>query len=56
MELKSRKLIVATVLFISATTFVVTGNAGFTDWAEFMKWCFAIYAAGNIGEHYTNKE
>ena len=27
----------------------------FAGWAEFVKWIFGIYAAGNVGEHVSKK-
>ena len=55
MELKSRKLVCAFVCFLAATTFVILGKADFTGWADFVKWIFGIYAAGNVGEHVSTK-
>jgi len=54
-DVQSRKLLVAIVLFITSFTFVVLGKSDFTQWAEFIKWVFGIYAAGNVGEHYTKR-
>ena len=51
MNLGSKKLICAFVCFVAATIFVLAGKADFTGWAEFVKWIFGIYAAGNVGEH-----
>lgn len=51
MNLASKKLICAGICFIAATIFVLAGKADFTGWAEFVKWIFGIYAAGNVGEH-----
>ena len=56
MKLKSRKLLAATVCFVSATIFVILGRAEFQGWAEFIKYVLGIYVVGNVGEHYTNKE
>ena len=55
MNLKSRKLIAATVLFTTSVVFVGLGKADFVSWAEFIKWVMMIYVGGNVGEHYTNK-
>lgn len=55
MNLKSRKLIILTVLFVTSVLFVVLERADFTQWADFMKWAFAVYAASNVGEHYTRR-
>jgi len=52
----SRKLITASILFVVSTIFVIVDKAIFTDWTEFMKWVFAIYAAGNVGEHFANNK
>tara|TARA_Y100000310_G_scaffold101763_1_gene99879 strand:+ start:1794 stop:1970 length:177 start_codon:yes stop_codon:yes gene_type:complete len=56
MDLKSRKLICASVCFVAASTFVALGKADFAGWAEFVKWVFGIYAAGNVGEHVAVKK
>ncbi len=50
----SRKLLCAGVCFLAATAFVLAGKAEFTAWADFVKWVFGIYAAGNVGEHGAN--
>jgi len=54
MNLASKKLICAGVCFIAASVFVVLGKAEFQGWADFTKWIFGIYAAGNVGEHVSN--
>jgi len=54
MNLTSRKLVCAFVCFLAATVFVILGKADFQGWAEFTKWIFGIYAAGNVGEHVSN--
>ena len=51
MNLASKKLLCAFVCFVAATLFVVLGKADFYGWAEFTKWIFGIYGAGNVGEH-----
>ena len=51
MNLKSKKLLCAGICFLAATIFVLAGKADFYGWAEFVKWIFGIYAAGNVGEH-----
>ena len=56
MNLKSRKLLCAIVLFLSATGALFMGQTDFVGWAEFMKWVFGIYAAGNVGEHVTSNK
>ena len=55
MNLGSKKLICAGVCFLAATIFVGIGKADFAGWAEFVKWIFGIYAAGNVGEHVAKK-
>ena len=40
---------------VAATVFVLAGKADFYGWAEFVKWIFGIYAAGNVGEHVSKK-
>ena len=55
MNLGSKKLLCAGICFIAATVFVLAGKADFYGWAEFTKWIFGIYAAGNVGEHAANK-
>ena len=54
-QLQSKKLMFATVLFVASIVFVATKQADFVQWAEFVKWVFGIYAAGNVGEHVSNK-
>ena len=51
MDLGSKKLLCAGLCFFAATIFVILGKADFQGWAEFTKWIFGIYAAGNVGEH-----
>ena len=55
MNLGSKKLICAFVCFVAASVFVGLGKADFYGWAEFVKWIFGIYAAGNVGEHVASK-
>jgi len=55
MNLGSKKLICAFGCFTAATIFVLAGKADFAGWAEFTKWIFGIYAAGNVGEHVSKK-
>ena len=54
MNLASKKLICAGVCFLAASTFVILGKADFQGWADFVKWVFGIYAAGNVGEHVSS--
>tara|TARA_R110002167_G_scaffold171307_1_gene369309 strand:- start:21 stop:221 length:201 start_codon:yes stop_codon:yes gene_type:complete len=54
-QLQSKKLAFAVLLFVSSVIFVATGQADFGQWSEFVKWVFGIYAAGNVGEHVSNK-
>jgi len=56
MRFKSRKLISAAIIFVTATTFFYWDKATFSEWSDFIKWVFGIYAVGNVGEHYTRKE
>lgn len=51
----SRKLWTALLLMFVATimTFVME-NVVFNDWADMIKWLFAIYAGANVGEHASN--
>ena len=51
MNISNRKLVCAGVCFIAASVFVGLGKADFAGWADFVKWVFGIYAAGNVGEH-----
>ena len=50
MNLKSRKLLCAGICYVSATAALLYGMAEFKDWADFVKWIFGLYAAGNVGE------
>tara|TARA_R100000030_G_scaffold70585_2_gene54205 strand:+ start:354 stop:515 length:162 start_codon:yes stop_codon:yes gene_type:complete len=45
----------AMILFLASIVFVATNQADFSQWSEFVKWVFGIYAAGNVGEHVSNK-
>jgi hypothetical protein len=56
MNLKSRKLLCAGICFISASGALIAGLADFQGWADFIKWVFGIYAAGNVGEHVAVKK
>ncbi len=51
MNLNSKKLMCAGICFLAASIFVAIGKADFAGWADFVKWVFGIYAAGNVGEH-----
>ena len=53
---KSRKLLCAIALFITATVFVFISQTDFQGWSDFVKWVFGIYAAGNVGEHVANNK
>ena len=55
MNLKSRKLLCATICFLCASSALLYGMAEFTDWADYTKWVFGLYAAGNVGEHVAKK-
>ena len=55
MNLKIKKLLCAGICFLAATVFVLACKADFAGWAEFTKWIFGIYAAGNVGEHVSKK-
>ena len=54
MNISNRKLVCAGVCFIAASVFVGLGRADFAGWADFVKWVFGIYAAGNVGEHVSS--
>ncbi|MDA1237319.1 MAG: hypothetical protein O3A15_00035 [Proteobacteria bacterium] len=56
MNLKSRKLLCATICFACASAALLYGMAEFKDWADFVKWIFGLYAAGNVGEHVAKKK
>lgn len=55
MNIKSRKLICAAICFVAATAALLLGSASFTEWGDFVKWIFGLYAAGNVGEHVAKK-
>ena len=55
MNLKSRKLLCACVCFVSASGALLYGACAFVEWADFTKWIFGLYAAGNVGEHVAKK-
>lgn len=55
MNIKSRKLIFAGICFVSATAALLYGAATFSEWGDFVKWVFGLYAAGNVGEHVAKK-
>jgi len=50
-RLTSRKLHVAVIGFIAATLFFYFGMLSGALWVELVRWLFALYAAGNVGEH-----
>lgn len=56
MNLKSRKLLCATICFVVATSLLALDHATFTEWGDFVKWIFGLYAAGNVGEHIAEKK
>ena len=45
----------AAICFIAATAAMLGGIADFNGWADFTKWIFGLYAAGNGGEHVAKK-
>lgn len=53
MNLRSRKLIFAAIVFALATTALFLGKADFAGWSELAMWIFGIYSFGNVGEHLT---
>ena len=55
MNLKSRKLLCASICFVCASSALLYGMAEFGDWADYTKWIFGLYAAGNVGEHVAKK-
>ena len=55
MNLRSRKLLCAAICFTAATAAMLGGIADFNGWADFTKWIFGLYAAGNVGEHVAKK-
>jgi len=56
MNLKSRKLLSAFVCLVIASICLVIETATFQEWADFVKWIFGLYAAGNVGEHVAKKK
>tara|TARA_R110000824_G_scaffold265390_1_gene454272 strand:- start:12976 stop:13164 length:189 start_codon:yes stop_codon:yes gene_type:complete len=56
MNFKSRKLLCAAVCFSCASAALLAGMAEFKEWADFAKWIFGLYAAGNVGEHVASKK
>jgi hypothetical protein len=54
-KIYSRKLGVALLLTIIATVSLFLEIATFAEWSSFSQWVFGLYAAGNIGEHFTDK-
>jgi hypothetical protein len=44
------------VCFAFATGALVLNAATFQEWSDFIKWVFGIYAAGNVGEHISEKD
>ena len=53
--LGGRKTALAVVLFIIATILLFVGKADFSNWSEFVKWVFGIYAVGNGAEHLAKR-
>lgn len=54
-KLKSRKLLIVSILFVVATVFLATSFLTGAQWIDFIKWLFGLYVAGNVGEHYSKK-
>lgn len=54
-KFKSRKLYAAIVVFIVASICLYFDKATFDQWSDFIKWVFGLYAAGNVGEHISDK-
>jgi len=50
-KLGGRKMVLAVVLFLIATLCLFIDIAEFSEWGEFTKWLFGIFAVGNFGEH-----
>ena len=55
MDFKSRKLIMAAVLILGVTAFMIFQYSTFDQWSEFVRWVFSGYVVGNVGEHYVTK-
>ena len=53
--LGGRKMFLALMLFIIATILLIMNTAQFSEWAEFIKWVFGIFALGNAGEHLAKR-
>lgn len=39
------------MLFLTVTALLLLGMVDSSEWVDFVKWVFGIYAAGNVGEH-----
>jgi len=52
--LGGRKVLFALMLLGVITMALFFGYAKISDWTDFMKWVFGIYAAGNGTEHVAN--
>jgi hypothetical protein len=51
MELKNRKVLIAAVVFATATGLLGIGALTATLWVELTKWILIIFAGGNGFEH-----
>ena len=52
---KSRKFGIFIALEVLSTSLLLFGFIDSSQWVNMTQWAFGIYAAGNIGEHFTNK-
>ena len=50
-KIGGRKMFLAIILFLTATLCLFLDVATFSEWSEFTKWLFGIFAVGNFGEH-----
>ena len=56
MNWKSRKLVVAAVIFIIATIFIIWTKLDLPpNYVDLIKWLFGIYSVGNVGTKFAHK-
>ncbi len=54
-KIGGRKMFLTMILFTISTICLFTNCSSFSEWGEFTKWLFGIFAVGNIGEHCSNQ-
>lgn len=53
--MKSRKLWAFILMELFSIGLLLKGVMTADQWIDFTKWIFGLYAAGNVGEHFSEK-